>query len=351
MAWPELNLPIAPPFAPMEARLVPDLAAGDCWQYEPKWDGFRLLAFRDGDAVALQSKSGQPLGRYFPEVEAALRSLPASRFVLDGELVVPTEGGFAFEPLLMRIHPARSRVERLARESPAAVLAFDLLVDDAGRSLVERTLAERRVALEGFSARHLGAARGAVGLSPVTRDRDEAVRWLAGGRKGVDGVVAKHLDAPYLGGERAMEKVKRRRTADCVVGGFRWAANAEGEVGSLLLGLYGDDGRLHYVGHTASFSRAERREVSARFVPMKGGEGFSGEAPGGPSRWARGRSTEWEPVRPDVVVEVEFTHVSGGRFRHGTRLVRYRPDKDPRSCTFDQMEGTARAEPAAVQPP
>jgi len=341
MTWPTLRLPILPPYPPMEAKLVGDLPGGDGLQYEPKWDGFRCLAFRDGEALALQSKAGQPLGRYFPEVSDALVRLGARRFVLDGELVIPVEGGFAFEPLLLRIHPAASRVAKLAAESPAALLAFDLLVDEEGRALVERPLAERRAALESFAARHL--SQGKIRLSPMTRDRTQAEGWLAGAR-GVDGVVAKRLAEPYRSGERAMQKVKRRRTVDCVVAGFRWATTSEGrtgEIGSLLLGLYGDDGLLHYVGHTSSFSREERRRVTERFLPLRGGTGFTGEAPGGPSRWARGRSTEWEPVAATTVVEVEYHHASGGRFRHGTRLLRYRPDKDPRSCTWEQVAPAA----------
>ncbi len=336
VSWPSLALPLLPPFPPMEAKLVDELAAGPGWQYEPKWDGFRCLAFRDGAALALQSKAGQPLGRYFPEVEAALLALPAQRFVLDCELVIPVEGGFAFEPLLQRIHPARSRVERLARETPAAVLAFDLLVDEEARALVAEPLAMRRERLEAFARSAFSG--GSVRLSPRTFDRVEAEGWLDGAR-GIDGVVAKRLDGAYASGERAMQKVKRRRTADCVVGGFRWAAKVEGEIGSLLLGLHGEDGRLHYVGHTSSFSKEERRRVTDLFLPLRGPSGFTGEAPGGPSRWARGRSTDWEPLRPDCVVEVEYHHASGGRFRHGTRLLRLRPDKDPRSCGFEQLGG------------
>ncbi len=340
MVWPDLHLPVAPPFPPMEAKLVDDLARGDPargdrWQYEPKWDGFRCLVFRQGDAVALQSKAGQPLGRYFPEVEDAVRALDVDGFVLDGELVIPTAQGFAFEPLLLRIHPARSRIERLARESPAALLVFDLLVETPGRSILEQPLLERRAALERFAERHLGT--GAIRLSPMTRDVATAEGWLTSAR-GVDGVVAKPLGDPYLSGERAMQKVKRRRTVDCVVGGFRWAANADHEVGSLLLGLYDDAGRLDYVGHTSSFGRAERRRITERFLPIRGGSGFSGDAPGGPSRWARGRDTSWEPVDPVTVVEVEYHHASGGRFRHGTRLLRFRPDKDPRTCTYEQLD-------------
>jgi ATP-dependent DNA ligase len=330
----------------MEAKLVEDLAGDSAgWQYEPKWDGFRCLVFRDGDAVALQSKAGQPLGRYFPEVEAAVRALPARRFVLDGELVVPVEGGgFGFEPLLLRIHPAASRIARLAAESPAVILAFDLLVDEEGRSLLSQPFAERRAALERFAERNLGrdghlSSRLSPRLSPMTRDRAQAEAWLSSAR-GLEGVVAKRLDLPYASGERAMQKVKRVRTADCVVGGFRWAlqrGEPTAEIGSLLLGLYGEDGRLHHVGHASGFDRAERRRITEHFLPLRGGSGFSGDAPGGPSRWANQRSTAWEPLAPTQVVEVAYQHASGGRFRHGTRLVRLRPDKDPRTCTFEQI--------------
>jgi ATP-dependent DNA ligase len=320
----------------MEAKLVDRLVAGEAWQYEPKWDGFRCLAFRDGAAIALQSKAGQPLARYFPEVEDALRALPAQRFVLDGELVIAGAEGFEFEPLLLRIHPARSRIERLARESPASLLVFDLLVDEEGRSLVALPLGERRAALEAFAGRHL-ASDGRIRISPATRDHAEAERWLAGAR-GMDGVVAKRIADGYAPGERAMQKVKRRRTVDCVVAGFRWAAGSSEELGSLLLGLYDAGGRLHYVGHTSSFSRDERRRMAEVFLPLRAESAFTGDAPGGPSRWARGRSTEWEPVAPLKVVEVEVHHVSGGRFRHGTRWLRFRPDKDPRSCTVEQLE-------------
>jgi ATP-dependent DNA ligase len=329
----------------MEAKLVDHLAAGEGWQYEPKWDGFRCLAYRDGDAIVLQSKAGQPLGRYFPEVEAALRRLEPRRFALDGELVIAGPDGFEFEPLLLRIHPARSRIERLARESPASLLAFDLLVDVEGRSLVTLPLVERRAALEEFAARAL-REDAPIRLSPATRDRAEAERWLTGAR-GIDGVVAKRLSDRYASGLRVMQKVKRRRTVDCVVGGFRWAAKSETDIGSLLLGLYDGEGKLHYVGHTSAFSREERRRMSETFLPLRGGIGFTGEAPGGPSRWSRGRSTEWEPVAPVTVVEVEYHHASGGRFRHGTRWLRFRPDKDPRSCTLEQM-GVESAQVSAV---
>lgn len=346
MIWPELSLPLSPPFPPMEARLVEALPEGDAWQLEPKWDGFRCLAYKDGAAVALQSKAGQPLGRYFPELVQALETLAAPRFILDGEIVVPVEGGFSFEELLQRIHPAASRVRRLASERPAALLVFDLLADDLGRSLLAEPLAARRAALERFAARYL--AEGRVRLSPLARDRAEAERWLSG-RAGVDGVVAKRRDAPYRSGERdAMVKVKPERTADCVVGGFRRASRGP-EVSSLLLGLYRDDGRLDHVGHCSGFDAATRRRLTALLAPLEGGPGagFSGTAPGGPSRWARGRSTEWVAVRPELVVEVAFRHVSGGRLRHGTRLVRLRPDKRPEQCRLEQL---APAAPSPASP-
>ncbi len=345
MDWPVLRLPIAPPFPPMEARLAEELPLGEDWQLEPKWDGFRCLAYKDGAAVALQSKAGQSLGRYFPELVQTLETLAAPRFILDGEIVVPVEGGFSFEELLQRIHPAASRVRRLAAERPAALLVFDLLADEHGRPLAEEPLSARRVALERFAARFL--AEGRVRLSPVARDRAEAERWLLG-RAGVDGVVAKRLGAPYRPGERdAMVKVKPERTADCVVGGFRWAARAR-EVGSLLLGLYREDGRLDHVGHCSGFDAATRRAFTTTLPGMAAegpGAGFSGAAPGGPSRWARGRDTGWVAVRPSLVVEVAFRHVSGGRFRHGTRLVRLRPDKLPEQCRLEQLDAHAPSSP------
>lgn len=344
MAWPAFHLPVAPPFPPMEAKLVTALAPGDGWQYEPKWDGFRCLAFRDGEAVALQSKAGQPLGRYFPEVVEAVRRIGAERFVLDGELLVPADGGFSFEPLLLRIHPARSRIERLARESPAALLTFDLLVGTRGERVLDSPLRERRAALEAFAAAALRDPT--VALSPASLDRSQAQAWLSGSH-GLEGVVAKRLDEPYRSGVRAMLKVKRLRTADCVVGGYRTGEGRSGEVASLLLGLYGPDGRLHYVGHAASLGRTERRRLAELLAPLAGRGGFSGEGPGGPSRWSLGRSTAWVPVAPEVVVEIEYRHASGGKFRHGTRFVRLRPDKHASACTTEQLilDGRSSAEP------
>jgi ATP-dependent DNA ligase len=345
MSAARLDLPIVPPFPPMEARLDDELPVRGEWQYEPKWDGFRCLLFKDGAAVVLQSKAGQPLERYFPELVAGAKALAARKLVLDGEIVVPAEGGPSFEALLQRIHPAESRIRRLAAETPAVLLLFDLLVDAHGRSLVAAPLEERRAALEREAARLDGPFR----LSPATLDADEARAWLEA-RIGTDGVVAKRLGVPYASGERtAMVKVKRERTAECVVGGFRRDKDGR-EVASVLLGLFDDEGLLHYAGHASSFSRQERTHLTALLEPLVEPPGFTGEAPGGPSRWARGRSTEWVPVRPVLVFEVAWRHASGGRFRHGVRLLRPRPDKPPRACTLAQLGAAARGGEAAASP-
>ena len=336
-----MNLPIEPPYAPMEAEAVESLPEGEQWAYEPKWDGFRCLAFRDGDDVYLQSKSCKPLARYFPEVVTNLRDLAPQRFILDGELVVPTEDALSFDQLLQRIHPAESRIRRLAAETPALLIVFDLLLADRGAVLTEQPLAERRERLEAFAARYLPAG-GPVRLSPHSRDPEQARAWLAGGRDGLDGTVAKRLDLGYLSGERtAMRKVKRYRSADCVVGGIRWSSAGE-QIGSLLLGLH-DGAELHHVGFCSGFNRAARADATERVRPFLGGSGFSGRAPGGPSRWATERSAEWVPLRPGLVVEVGYDHFSEGRFRHGTRFLRWRPDKEPRHCTFDQIETGGRS--------
>jgi ATP-dependent DNA ligase len=319
---------------PMEAKAVAELPAGERWRFEPKWDGFRCLAFRSGGDVALKAKSGKPLGRYFPEMLAALGELRAERFVLDGELVVETGGAPSFDALQMRLHPAASRIARLSRETPAVLIAFDMLMDSAGVSLLDRPLAERRAALERFFE-DVGAPP-SLRLSPFTESRDTAQAWL--GRLGVetDGVVAKRADEPYQPGERAMLKVKPLRTPDCVVGGFRYA-QGKPFVGSLLLGLYDDQGRLNHVGFTSTIARVERAELTRRLESLKEPPGFTGKAPGGPSRWNEGRETEWIPLRPELVVEVRFDHVTAGRFRHGTKLLRWRPDKAPRRCTDEQL--------------
>jgi ATP-dependent DNA ligase len=334
--FPEIDLPVRPPFPPMEAASESKIPSGRGWLYEPKWDGFRCLAFRKGGQVLLQSKAGQPLGRYFPELVAALAALPVKTFVLDGEIVIPVDGSLSFDDLLQRIHPAESRIRKLARETPSSLFSFDLLVDGRGRSLVDLPLAERRARLEALFGKI--PAGGQAVLSPATPERETAQGWmrdLAG--SGLDGVVAKRLDSPYLSGERGgMVKVKRMRTADCVVGGFRWAQKGD-RVGSLLLGLYDESGRLDHVGFSSSFSAEERQELPAVLAPHQGGSGFTGKAPGGPSRWSQGRSTEWVPLDPVLVCEVRYDHFSGDRFRHGTKFLRWRPDKKPEACTFNQV--------------
>ena len=337
-----MSLPLRPPYAPMEARLVDEIPAGPGWQYEPKWDGFRCLAFRDGDRIELQSKSGQPLARYFPEVVEHLRSLPARSFVLDGEIVVPVDGRLSFDDLLQRIHPAASRIARLSQERPAVLIVFDLLVDAAGTSLVDRPLRDRRRMLETFAAKAL-AGRDDLRLSPATEDTGQARAWLDMTGGTLDGIVAKRLDLPYQTGERTgMQKVKRRRTVDCVVGGFRYATGAR-VVGSLLLGLYDADGLLHHVGFTSGFATAERKALLTRLAPLRKPPGFTGRAPGGPSRWSTERSGEWEPLEPRLVVEVSYDHFTGDRFRHATRFLRWRPDKAPRQCTLEQVAASSRA--------
>ncbi len=331
-----MTLPIQPPFLPMEARQVDALPEGDDWQYEPKWDGFRCIVFRDGDEIELQSKSGKPLARYFPDVVAYVRALGARRFVLDGEIVVPAGEALSFEELLLRVHPAESRVRHLAELNPALFVAFDLLVTERATLLANRMLIERRDRLETFAARYFGDATG-MRLSPRTRDIDVARRWLENVRVGMDGVMAKELESPYMSGERAgMKKIKTLRTADCVVGGFRYGTNSN-EIGSLLLGFYDDDGLLHHVGFTASFRRDQRAALTEMVEPLVQAPGFTGRAPGGLSRWSTERSSQWQPLAAKLVVEVQYDHFSEGRFRHGTKFLRWRPDKHAAQCTFEQV--------------
>jgi ATP-dependent DNA ligase len=333
-----MNLPLKQSYPPMEAKSVGQLPAGDDWQYEPKWDGFRCLAFRDGDEVALQSKSGQPLGRYFPELVSALLKIKAKQFVIDGEIVVPVNGKLSFDDLLMRIHPAASRVQKLAKEHPANFIVFDLLVDERGRSFADAELVERRKKLDAFAKKYF-AKNPTIELSPQTRDLKIATGWLAGAGGDVDGVIAKHLDLPYQSGNRhGMVKVKRLRTVDCVVGGFRYAS--EGTlIGSLLLGLYDDQGLLHHVGFSSSFKADEKAALTKKVEALIKPPGFTGRAPGGPSRWSTDRSAEWKPLAPKLVVEVQYDHFTGGRFRHGTKFLRWRPDKKPAQCRMDQVKG------------
>jgi ATP-dependent DNA ligase len=334
-------LPISTGFAPMEAQSDDTLPVGPEWRYEPKWDGFRCLAFRDGDRIDLRSKSGQPLARYFPEMVDALLALGAKRFVLDGELVIPSGRSLSFEDLLLRMHPAESRIQRLAKETPTLFLVFDILVDERSRSHVGRPLDERRKTLEAFARRYFAKTE-RVRLSPMTRSARTARGWLTG-RSGLDGVMAKLGAAAYASGERtAMKKIKRQRTADCVVGGFRYAAKGK-VIGSLLLGLYDEDGLLHHVGFTSSFNAARKAELRKIVEPLVKPPGFTGRAPGGPSRWSTERSGEWQPLAPKLVVEVQYDHFSGGRFRHGTKFLRWRPDKAPRQCRMAQVERDARS--------
>jgi ATP-dependent DNA ligase len=337
------DLPVPLDLATMEAKLVDTIPSDPGWRFEPKWDGFRCLAFRAGDEVELKSKSGKPLTRYFPDMVATLQALPVDRFVVDGELTISVDGELSFDALQLRLHPAESRVRKLAAEHPACFVLFDCLLDADGGSLVTAPLSRRRAELERLYDRfHLPAA---VRLSPGTEDRDEARAWLSEAGSALDGVVAKRLEGPYAPGERAMLKIKRMRTADCVVGGFRYEQGGR-EVGSLLLGLYDDEGKLNHVGFTSTISNAERAPLTRRLEALAGGEGFTGSAPGGPSRWSHERDTAWRPLRPELVVEVRYDHVTGGRFRHGTKIVRWRPDKDPSQCAMDQLR--AEAAPARL---
>ena len=341
-----MALPIGTSYEPMNALLVADLPSeGGPWQYEPKWDGFRCLAFRDGKKVELRSKSGQPLARYFPEVVEALQAIDAPRFVLDGELVIPDGSGLSFDALLQRIHPSASRITKLSRETPAVFIVFDLLVGPDAKSLTERPLTERRAALETFARKHLDD-RERFALSPATTRAATARRWLSGAGGALDGVIAKRADLPYQSGNReGMVKVKRMRTADCVVGGFRYASKGKGVVGSLLLGLYDADGLLHHVGFCSSFKTEERKKLAALLEPLIEAPGFTGQAPGGPSRWSTERSTEWKPLAPKLVVEVQYDHFTGGRFRHGTKFLRWRPDKAPRQCLMSQVRQESAVSP------
>jgi ATP-dependent DNA ligase len=336
-AFPRLRLPVEPPFPPAEAKPVKEIPSGPGWLYEPKWDGFRCLAFRNGNQVTLQSKAGQPLGRYFPELVAALQGLPARKFVLDGEIIIRSDGGLDFDALLQRIHPAASRIHKLSHQTPATYLVFDLLVDEKARLLTRQPLSRCRMLLQEFAKNFKGNR--SVVLSPATTDIRQAQEWMQqGAAGGLDGVVAKRLDCEYTSGERTgMVKIKRIRAADCVVGGFRWAQKG-GQVGSLLLGLFNADGQLDHVGFSSSFTKQARARLKPILQPLMGGPGFTGKAPGGPSRWTRGdRNTEWFPLKHRLVCEVQYDHFSGGRFRHGTRFLRWRPDKKPAECTMEQI--------------
>ncbi len=321
---------------PMEAKLAERLPADDAlWQYEPKWDGFRCLAFKAGATVELRAKSGKPLGRYFPEIVSMLRNLDAERFTLDGELLIEVDGHLAFEALQMRLHPAESRIRKLSSEMPARLILFDMLTTPDGTIITSEPLWQRRKLLEAFMA---GAEiPKKLLISPATRDLTTAEKWLHEAGHATDGVIAKQLTEAYKSGDRAMIKVKPLRTADCVVGGYRYKSGSR-EVGSLLLGLYDEQGKLDHVGFTSTITDEERPGLTRQLEALRGAPGFSGKAPGGPSRWSTERTGEWEAVRPSLVVEVRFDHVTGDRFRHGAKLVRWRPDKAPRQCTFAQIK-------------
>jgi ATP-dependent DNA ligase len=319
----------------MEATRLEAIPPGDQWLFEPKWDGFRAMVFRDGGQVVVQSKKGQPLERYFPELVDAFLKLKAKRFVLDGEIVIPVGGRLSFDDLLLRIHPAESRVRKLAEESPANYFAFDLLYAK-GKDITGLPIEKRRDRLEEFFD---SVPRGSlINLSPATTDRRIARHWFEKfGAAGLDGIMAKRLGEPYHSGDRdGMVKVKHLKTADCVVGGYRYGEGTK-TAGSLLLGLYDDDGRLVHIGHTSSMARADRRDLTKQLESLRDDNPFQGRVPGGPNRWAGGKSSEWEPVRPELVCEVEYDYFSQGRFRHGSKFLRWRPDKDPHSCTMDQV--------------
>src|SRR5881296_3104223 len=349
-----MRLPFAPPLTPMLSSAANALPGGAGWQFEPKWDGFRTLVFRDGAEVLLQSRDEKPMNRYFPELVAPLAAALPERCVVDGEIVIVGPDGLDFEALLLRIHPAASRVKLLAAESPASFVAWDLLAL-GDEYLREMPLAERRERLE----RALADAEPPGHRSPATRDRALAEDWFRRFEgAGLDGVMAKRLDEPYRAGERTMIKVKHQRTADCVVAGFRWHKNGAGTVvGSLLLGLYDDEGTLHHVGVSAAFSNAVRRQLVAELAPLRanalGGHPWRDWAeaqeaanakmqrlPGATSRWNRGKDLSWEPLQPERVCEVAYDHMQGTRFRHAAQFVRWRPDKRPQDCRYDQLEVT-----------
>ena len=321
---------------PMEARLVSEIPRDTGWQFEPKWDGFRCLAFGKDGQVELRAKSGKTLSRYFPDMVEKLRPFAkGAGFVLDGELAIPIGDSLSFDALQARLHPAESRVRKLAAEAPAIFILFDCLMAADGSSLISAPLRERRAALEEFFRSAAPGSR--MALTPYTHEYRKAQNWLDRAGGALDGVVAKRIDGVYEPGVRAMLKIKRLRTADCVVGGFRYEQGSR-EVGSLLLGLYNSEGKLDHVGFTSSIANTERKSLTSLLEGLVAPPGFTGSAPGGPSRWSTERTGEWQPLRPELVVEVRYDHITGDRFRHGTKLMRWRPDKAPEQCTFDQFE-------------
>jgi ATP-dependent DNA ligase len=322
--------------APMEALLVRCPPVGGDWRYEPKWDGFRCLAFRRGKTVLLRSKSGTPLERYFPDIVHVAQHLTATRFVVDGELLMRGAEGYSFSDLQMRLHPAASRIHMLAEKQPATFVLFDILETPGGQNLMSAPLEQRRKILEDFY-RDFCRSHKTLVLSPQTESLKEATAWLQSPEWHIDGLVAKKSTDIYKPGQRVMQKFKPIRTADCVVGGFRYGTNSR-EVGSLLLGLYDTDGTLHHVGFSSSIPKADRKALTQKLEELIQEPGFTGKAPGAPSRWSTKRTAEWEPLRPALVVEVAFDQVSDHRFRHGTRLLRFRPDKSARQCNMEQLD-------------
>ncbi len=359
-----MHLPVQPPIEPMLAKPSDGLPPGDGWLFEPKWDGFRAIVFRDGDEIYTQSRDLKPLDRYFPELAEPLKAALPERCILDGEIVISRDGALQFELLLLRIHPAASRVKMLSEESPASFVAWDLLAL-GDEDLMGVPQGERRARLEAV----LGSAAPPIHLTPATLDRDTAADWFDRFEgAGLDGVVAKRLDAPYQPGKRAMFKVKHQRTADCVVAGFRWHKNGPGtHIGSLLLGLYDAEGKLNHVGITSSFTWDRRAELAGELAPLRehalddhpwrewaewagyGEADASGQRlPGATSRWNRGKDLSWEPLRAERVAEVAYDHLQGDRFRHATTFKRWRPDKSPADCRYDQLEETAAFELARI---
>ena len=357
-----MKLPVSPPLLPMLAKSRSDLPDGEGWLFEPKWDGFRALIFRDGDELLIQSRDEKPLGRYFPELELPLKSQLPGRCAVDGEIVIAQRGALDFEALQLRLHPAASRVNKLAGELPASVVLWDLLcVDD--RSLLSVPFHERRSLLEST----LAGAVPPIYLTPATTDRAVAADWF--GRfegAGLDGVMAKQASGLYEPNKRVMFKVKHERDCDCVVAGFRWHKDGAGTaVGSLLLGLHDDDGTLHHVGVSASFTMVKRRELVDTLAPYRAsaleahpwahwagkteeGAEVMQRKPGGKSRWSQGKDLSWEPLRPELVVEVAYDHMQGTRFRHTAQFRRWRTDKKPSDCTYAQLEVVPPEELAAI---
>ncbi|MBX9573341.1 MAG: ATP-dependent DNA ligase [Candidatus Obscuribacterales bacterium] len=332
-----VNLPHE--YLPMETQPVKEIPVGDNWLYEPKWDGFRCIAFCDGDDIDLRSKKGQPLSRYFPEVVEELKKLNAGDFVLDGELMIWQGKTPSFDDLLQRIHPAATRIRKLAEETPATYVVFDMLAEPGARRskvLIEENLLTRRQRLEDFAKQHI-KRNSRIVLSPATADIDVARDWLSSEGVELDGVIGKRTDLPYQSGNRkGAVKIKRIKTADCVIGGFRYGTNSK-QVGSLLLGMYDDEGELHHVGFTSALSSSEKASLTKKLEKLATDESFTQSIPGGPSRWNQGKESPWTPIDPSLVVEVQFDHFTNGRFRHGTKILRWRPDKKPTQCTFEQL--------------